>query len=800
MRAHTSGLNGVSRRGLTGVWLGLAALLLLNTAPAVCGATARPLLANGDFESPDARLARSEQEHVWAPFLHGHSDARFTLADRQGRAGSRCVCYTKTAAGNDNAHLDQIFAVESNTTYEVDAWLRADGRLNPMLAVTTMNWKPLESVASNAGTNWTRLTFIFNSAEQDRVRLEWFPGAQGQLYQGFAGTSWLDDVRVTKLDRVPPALQRALALARAPRREEIDLAAVRPGTVGQPTPLRPITCRNGTLVYDDGSEVALWGVNLQTALNWEYEARMRPCGIPLEAGALKRIADRNLDELVRMHAGVIRMHLLPSDFSDAEGHLRDSVFLDVLDYTIAGCRARGLYVYLTLMNTMGHFYFKDSFMTGRDHRDWIVDPELVTKSARYIRELLERENRYTHVPYKTEPALALFEIANEPEYVDFAALNAEARYAPLRRTFEQWCGAQGYTGNLALHYRVFRHDQVRAYLDRMCAVIRDTGSKKPIAWNLNWPHMVAGHEDVFQAVAESGVDAVSFCLYPGQDDVQDPYWQHPVDLSGRNYLPFLDKNYADYDRLRWVLGKRFAGKAKVVYEYETFFNQSAYLYPAMARLFRSLGAQIAQMWTYSLTPTAEYLSGSHHLNLYCTPQKAVSFTIAAELFAGTPRYTRFDAAGTDNRVYGPCAVSFTNNASLLQTADTYMQSRATAWAPFPPSLRVRRIVACGSSPQVSWEGTGAYFVEAGDTAVEIEINPDSTFVLPPWNTLHKGPREKVCRLDSTTPHRFTLKLSVWQQHVRVWRVEDGRTTAVATQGEAPVFDALPGHYRIERIK
>lgn len=523
--------------------LGVTALLAAlspgwhaHAAEAVRIEAPRGLLANGDFERPAPAFAWTDKMQDWGLFLHGKSDARVSVENGQGRGGSRGARYSRTTAGSDNAHLDQIVAVEPDATYEVAVWVRAEGRLNPVLAVMTLDWKPLAAVASNAGTNWTRVTFLFNSADHDRVRFEWFPGAQGKPYQGFAGTSWLDEVTVTRLKQVPPALQRALALVRAPRRDEIDLAAVRTGMIGQPAPLRPISCRNGALVYADGSEVALWGVNLQTALNWEYECRMKPCGIPLEAAALKQIADRNLDELVRLNAGVIRMHLLPSDFSDAEGNLRDSVFLDVLDYTIAGCRARGLYVYLTLMNTMGHFYFKDSFMAGRDHRDWIVDPALVDQSARYIRALLERENRYTKTPYKTEPAVAIFEIANEPDYVDYLALTSEPRYAPLRRTFAQWCAAQGCTNSPDLQYLAFRHDQVRAYLDRMCTVIRSTGSPKPIAWNLNWPQMVAGHEDVFQAVAESAVDVVSFCLYPGQADVQEPLLEPPGGLE-RTQLP-----------------------------------------------------------------------------------------------------------------------------------------------------------------------------------------------------------------------------------------------------------------------
>ena len=43
----------------------------------------------------------------------------------------------------------------------------------------------------------------------------------------------------------------------------------------------------------------------------------------------------------------------------------------------------------------------------------------------------------------------------------------------------------------------------------------------------------------------------------------------------------------------------YAGKAKTVYEFETFFNQSAYFYPIQAQYFRALGVQCASMWTYS---------------------------------------------------------------------------------------------------------------------------------------------------------------------------------------------------------
>jgi hypothetical protein len=194
------------------------------------------------------------------------------------------------------------------------------------------------------------------------------------------------------------------------------------------------------------------------------------------------------------------------------------------------------------------------------------------------------------------------------------------------------------------------------------------------------------------------------------------------------------------------------------------------------------------------------MSGSHLLNLYCTPRKAVSFTIAGELFTGTPRYTPFNMIGEERRILGPCAVSFTNDVSLYQTGDIYLQSRTTAWQPIPPNLKVRHVIACGSSPQVTYEGTGAYSVDIGSTAVEIEINPDSKFVLPHWNSRHKGYPEKVCRLDSAESHRFVLHHPEWQSGVRILRVENGHALPVESRNDKPAFDALPGHYRIEKIR
>lgn len=764
---------------------------------------ALPMLAenvvrHGDFEDPGLRITPYTAPELWDAFIHGvPSDAALAIVDGAGRNGSRGVRYTKTRGENQNIHLDQIIEVAPGTFYEVRAWMRADGTLDPVLSIMAMDWSPLAVVRSGAGTEWAEVTLWFQAGTNERVRLQWFPGSDGGLYRGLPGTSHLDDVSVVPVTDLPELVRRALSLSH-PTRREMEVAAVLPGAIGQPLPLRPMQVRDGVLVFEDGDEVGLWGVNLQTALSWEYHNRMRHCGIPLEAEALKEIADRNIAELKTLGLGIVRMHLLPSDFSDGEGNIRDSVFLDVLDYTMHRCNEAGLYVYLTLINEMHTTFFKDSFLVGREHPEWTGDPELIRKSEHYVREFLTRTNRYSGLRYADDPALAIIELINEPRYADYDAMRTNPAFAVIRQQFEAWLAQRNLTEQPDLHYLTFRYEQISAYLERMYAAVRGTGARQPVAWNLNWPRFVRQHEDVYQAVADSPLEVVSFCLYPGQGDVPRPYWDHPLDLGDRNYLPYLRDVGHDYAGLRWLLDERFADKARAVYEFETFYNQSSYLYPAMAAVFRSLGAQVAQMWTYTLTPTAEFFSGSHYLNLHTTPAKAASFALAGETFQSLPRFAPYPAEVADPMVLGPCTLSFEQDISVVSTPDVFMHSKSVGAEALPP-VRPRLILARGSSPLVTYGGSGIYRLDIGADGIDLVIHPDAEFVLPHWNRKGRpSPWPRVCALDHEARHRFALRLEDWPGPVAVWRLDGEERQAVPLLGDGPVFEARPGRYRIER--
>ncbi len=771
-------------------------MFLFCVATASAGAAEPNLVADGDFDRKQLRLVRTQEPGEWIVRGLTERDIEVKIADGAGRNGTRGLRYHRTVNSKANVHADQTVPVHKNTIYEVSAFVRWEGNLRPILAVARMDWKTLGLVVCEGGKDWTEVRFAFNSYDNERVRLEWFAGATGELYTAAPGTSWLDDVSLRAIARPPESLRTAFDVARPKPDREIPVARRRGGAVGNPKPLRPIICRDGVLRYKDGGEVALWGVNVQTALSWEYNGRLKPSGVPLEVSVLKQITEQNLDQLELMGAQVIRAHLLPADFTDAEGNLRDTIFLDVLDHLIAQCRQRGIYVYMTLVNDMKSYHCPDSFMVGQDERKWLFDETFVARMEHYIQALLKHRNRYTGTAYCDETAIAVFEVMNEPRYLSYSDIAANADCAAYRQAFDQWCAARGIKEYHSTYFRAYRYELVRCVVDRLAEAIRGTGSRKPVVWNLNWPQMILEHEDVFQALADSTVDAVSFCCYPGQRDVPSPYWNHPMDLSSRNYLPYLRDCYAKYEQLRWLLGERFACKAKVTYEFETFYNTTGHLYPVMARLFRALGSQMAMVWQYTLTPAATYCTGSHYLNLEGSPQKAVSFAVAARAFGEMPRHVAYDTEAKTAMALGHWSASFDRNLSVFSDERSLIYSSSFEKSPVPIGTQVRELIGSGSSPLASYEGTGAYFLRVEGNHIDLQIMPDVSYLRPLWSGRGRAPHRPACKFDTQTRHRFSLHLPSWEGKLKVQSLSGTAAESSATTNGT--FEITPGRHRIVR--
>ena len=560
----------------------------------------------------------------------------------------------------------------------------------------------------------------------------------------------------------------------------------------QPAKLQAVSVRDGVLRFADGSEVKLWGVNFQPSLSWEYAARMQQHGLftPLKADELKRMTDESFDQIQRLGCNVIRIHICPADFADGQSRLVERTWLDMLDYTLAQARKRGIYVYLALINGLkGGDALKDSFLNQYAYEEWLVVPEAVQAEQKYVRALLNRQNPYDQTQYKDNPALALMEPVNEPPTLSRKAMDKNPR---IQKVYQDWLrtgGRQDDTNS----FSTFRYATELAYINGMVGVIRAAGAKQPLIWNCEWPRGIQHNAEIYQAIADSKVDAISFCLYPGQDDAGDNYYLHPKDLSARNYLPYLQKVSDLQDWHGWIRAKRFASKAKVVYEYETFFNQSAYLYPAMAKEFRSFGAQVATLWTYALSGYETYAGGSHTFNLETTPRKAASFMVAHEVFKTLPRGVAYNTTAPDSDQFDGVHLSQPLDISAISTGDTLIHAGSIPDGFVPLPANPQRIIGVGDSPFITYAGTGIHFLEqTSDKQYQLTILPSVTLLSPQWHEAAQG--KPVVELDRTTALPFHLQLP-------------GKPTIAGVEskvgeGWQPVafennqFLAAPGEYRI----
>lgn len=566
----------------------------------------------------------------------------------------------------------------------------------------------------------------------------------------------------------------------------------------KPTPPpKPVTgdfvhVENGKLCAPDGEELALWGVNFQPCLSWEYHDRLKRRGIAETAEALKEVAENNLDEVARLKVSVIRCHLTPADFTDAEGNLVETPYLEVLDYMVAGAAERGIYITLAFINHMGYGYVNSSVFRSAAREEWIHDAAVVEKSKNYIRQLLGRTNKYTGKTYAAEPHIALWELINEPAVYGYADIRSHP--VPYSE-FQSWARANGQQDNESSYAR-FRQQLVKEYIDGMYELVREAGAGQPVLWSHNWHRYRNGNLDVFQGALDSKADAVACCNYPGQDLVSQDYWNNPKDLTQQDYSGWFNQYYDDVNGYGWMLLPGYASKAKAIYEFETFFNQSAYLYPVQAQYFRALGVQCASMWTYTLQEYAPYHSGSHFLSLRCTPRKAASFIVAGEIYKSTPAGKMYDRL-VNEQIGSNFAISKSRDISIFSSAEKfYHAGDVTEWCPLNVSDEVKSIAAVGSSRLVGYSGTGLYFIDERDGELFVTTEPDHQWLGEPWNSRLQT---KISALDFDTPHEMSIRLKAWKEgQYTLYRLSNGTRQKVGVLDGLEKMSLSPGDYVIVR--
>ena len=520
---------------------------------------------------------------------------------------------------------------------------------------------------------------------------------------------------------------------------------------------RPTTdvCRveDGVLLSPEGEPLSLWGVNFQTPLSWEA-SRLARAGVPVTSEGLNAVTDRNLDDVIRMEADFLRCHLTPADFTDGEGNLVDSPYLDALDYLVSEAGKRGLSLCFAFLNHMR----KDgpgALWAGKGDKTWLLDSAVIACTRNYISQLLVHPNKYDGTLYRDARQIAYWELVNEPLMYS----REEMQDTPYFPAYQNWLRDRGLEDGEDSFSR-FREETVRSYIGETTAVIRAAGDRHPVCWGLNWHRFRRQNADIFRGAATSEAELVAFCNYPGQDSVAQDYSHLRYDFTDRGFSEWFGKYASLADGYAWTLEKDFSDKAVVVYEFETFFNQSAWMYPCQALYFKSLRAQAATMWTYTFAEIAEKFGGSHYLNLRTTPGKAASFIVARHLFEsrkpGTPVTIEDEMKGDG------WAISRSHNAAVYSDGEWYCHSGETAsgWSGVEPAPTVRHIRGLGSSSLVEYVGTGLYFIDVLSDSLRIEIMPDvrivgDVFSKPDFQTV-------VTELDEDAVHPFKIRLPAWK--------------------------------------
>jgi hypothetical protein len=430
---------------------------------------------------------------------------------------------------------------------------------------------------------------------------------------------------------------------------------------------------------DSGEELALYGANYCIMSGSDY----RMAG--LVAGDRKAMIDEDMAQFARMGWTALRLCSWGDwENADKDGNLIVNEHVDLLDYLIAKAHERGIYILLTPIHTYNPAFADQvnkptenvGFSRYFERAEMGTNAVSIAAQANYISQLLNHVNRYTGVALKHEPAILFVEMINEP-----------------------------------VHHPEDLAGSVR-YINTLVGAVRGTGSKQITFFNVSQDFAIA------RAIKQSKVDGVSFGWYP-----TGLVAGHA--LHG-NFLQAVDA-YPD------MLRPELNGRPRIVYEFDQADLISGYMYPAMARTFRAVGAQFATMFAYDMLQTAPFNLGwqTHFLNLVHTPRKAVSAVIAAEVMRRLPRmhsYGRYP----DNLAFGDFRLSYPDDLSELNAGDAFMNAGTTDDGPRSPEL-LKRIVGYGSSAAVDYEGTGAYFLDkVRDGVWRLEVYPDEVLVQDPF--------------------------------------------------------------------
>ncbi|MCX2740307.1 cellulase family glycosylhydrolase [Pontibacter anaerobius] len=488
----------------------------------------------------------------------------------------------------------------------------------------------------------------------------------------------------------------------------------------------------------DNKEANFFGVNYTVPFAYGYRSHKA-----LNAD-LEKAIDQDVYHFARMGIDAFRVHVWDTEISDSVGNLLENEHLRLFDYLIAKLKERNIKILVTPIAYWGSGYPEPDVKTAGfssiyNKQQAVTEEKAFVAQERYLKQFFEHVNPYTKVRYQDDPDIIAAEINNEPKHS-----------GPKERATE--------------------------FVNRMVKAVRNTGWTKPIFYNISESPTYA------DAVAKANIDGVSFQWYPTGLVANRT-------LQG-NYLPHVDQYRIPFDTI-----PEYAGKARMVYEFDAGDILGSYMYPAMARSFRQAGFQWATQFAYDPLATAygntEYQT--HFLNLAYTPSKAVSLMIASEAFHQLPRLKSYGAYPADT-VFGVFKVSHQRGGlSEMNSPDKFYYSNTTSTKP-ARIARLTKVAGVGSSAVVKYQGKGAYFIDKLENGVwRLEVMPDAIHVSDPF--AKASPKKTVTSIQ-WQEHPMEINLPDLGDNFTVTGLNEGNSYTSKTKNGS--FGVKPGTYLLAK--
>lgn len=450
--------------------------------------------------------------------------------------------------------------------------------------------------------------------------------------------------------------------------------------------------KKGIIRWENNEEVGLFGANYCLPSACDYRAAGRI------TNDRKSLVDKDLTHFARMGWDALRLSFW-GDFenSDKDGNLINNDHLDLMDYVIYKARERGIYILFSPIVTYSSQWpdamadtSVNTSLSGHFKKSELgTNPSAIKAQCNYLIQILNHVNLYTGIALKDDPSILFVELINEPHH-----------------------HSDDYEGSVK-------------YINALVDAIRSTGCKRLLFHNVSQDMKIA------KAIKDSKVDGSSFAWYP-------------MGLVSGHRL--TENNLRTVDDFTPMRTPELAGKPRIVYEFDEADSYTPYMYPAMVRSFRAVGAQFTTMFSYDMLATAPFNLGwqTHIMNMVFYPQKAVAGIIAAEMMKTLPLYTSYSQYPANTK-FGAFRVSYEENLGEMLTADKFIYANTTTTVANAKTLK--KIVGYGSSSLVNYPGKGTYFLDkVRDGVWRLEVYPDAILVNDPFEAMSPG--KVVSRLIS----------------------------------------------------